>query len=513
MFKGQLKCVFFATIIIMFVLIFSLSTSAAEQILKIGADTTDLSTLSIMDDTKSGDQAMKCAIYEKLVDYKVMGQIAEDMVPALAVSWENSDDFKVWTFKLREGVQFHQGYGEMTAEDVKFSIDQLRNPDISVYSRYTFLSGIKEVIILDRYTIQIVLNNPEPRYIGKIGQDNFGIYVTSKKAFEELGEGLKTNPIGTGPFEFAEYKPLEYTKVVRFEDYWGKKAKLDAFIVYYMPDITARNINIKNGNLHIIKGQYDATWKIEIEQAGLTYDMPGPGASSLLFFNTRIKPLDNKLVREAIAYAINREEIGIVFGAKPQISPVPSTWLFHTTEGIPRYDYNPEKAKEKLAEAGFPDGLKIGPQYVSESSFYKNQFDIIQAQLREVGIDLEITMVDHTTFHDNQYKGIQPLPLYGNNDYDGQNLFFAFFHTASGKSNFADYHKIDDLLDSSKGKSFKEINEIIAKAQQQVMEDLVVYPTIEVGVPMAIRPEVVLGYEPKALNIGCYRITVDTNIK
>lgn len=454
---------------------------------------------------------IKNVIYEKLGDYKVTGQVSDDMVPELAVSWEHSDDFKVWTFQLREGVQFHKGYGEMTAEDVKFSIDQYRNPDICTYAgSRAELNNIKEVIILDKYTIQIVLNNPEPRYIGKIGQMT---YIYSKKAFEELGEGLKTNPIGTGPFEFAEYKPMEYTKVVRFEDYWGKKAKLDAFIVYYMPDITARNIAIKNGELHIILGQWDSTWKSEIEQAGLTFDMIGPGYSGLLFFNTRIKPLDNKLVREAIAYAIDREEIGIFYGAKPQISPVPSTWLFHTTEGIPRYDYNPEKAKEKLAEAGFPNGLKIGPEYVSERSYYKNQFDIIQAQLAEVGIDLQITKVDHTTFHNMQYEGIQPLPMIGHDHYDGQVLFFQYFHTASGKVNFADYHKIDDLLDSSIGKSFEEINEIIVKAQQQVMEDLVVYPTIEVGIPLARRPEVVLGYEPISAILGCYYITVDTYIK
>ena len=157
--------------------------------------------------------------------------------------------------------------------------------------------------------------------------------------------------------------------------------------------------------------------------------------------------------------------------------------------------------------------MKIGPQYVSESSLYKNQYDIIQAQLAEVGIDLEITKVDHTTFHSNQYKGIQPLPLHVYGQYDGQTLFFSYFHTDSGKINFADYHKIDDLLDSSKGKSFEEINEIMVKAQQQVMEDLAVYPTVEAGIALARRPEVVLGYEPKASLNAFYSITVDTYIK
>ena len=516
MFKSQSKNSFLVTIIIMlFVLLFSLSTSAAEQILKIGMDATDIKSISILDTTHAQDGVIRVAVYEKLADYKVPGQVTEDMVPELAVSWEHSDDFKVWTFQLREGVQFHKGYGEMTAEDVKFSIDQVRNPDISIHASRPVFSDIKEVIILGKYTLQIVLNNPEPRYISQISQDSWGLPVTSKKAFEELGEGLNTNPIGTGPFEFAEYKPMEYSKVVRFEDYWGKKAKLDAFIVYYMPDITARNIAIKKGDVHIIKGLYDSTWEGEMEQVGLTFDMLGLSYSSLLFFNLRIKPLDNKLVREAIAYAIDREEIGILFGAKPQIAPVPSTWLYHIPEGkgIPRYDYNPEKAKEKLAEAGFPDGLKIGPEYVSESSFYKNQFDVIQAQLREVGIDLEIIKVDHTTFKNSNTQGIQPLPFIGCGPYDGQTMFFTYFHTASGNQNYADYHKIDDLLDSSKGKSSKEVSEIIAKAQQQVMEDLIVYPTIEVGTPLARRPEVVLGYEPISSAMSFYPITVDTYIK
>jgi peptide/nickel transport system substrate-binding protein len=307
---------------------------------------------------------------------------------------------------------------------------------------------------------------------------------------------------------------MEYSKVVRYDNYWGdKKAKLDAFIVYYMPDIVSRNIAIKNGDLHLIKGHYDATWKNEMEQAGLIFDMLGPGFSSLFIFNRRIKPLDNKLVREAIAYAINREEIGLFFGAEPQIAPVPSTWLFHTTEGIPRYDFDLKKAKEKLAEAGYPNGLKIGPQYVSEATFYKNQFDVIIAQLAEAGIDVQVTQVDHTTFHNNQFEGIQPLCLYGNGHYDGQRMMFSFFHTDAGIMNFADYHEIDDLLDSSLGKSFDEINEIIIKAQQKVMDDLVVYPTIEVGIPLARRPEVEMGYNPEASIIAFYPITVDTYIK
>jgi peptide/nickel transport system substrate-binding protein len=500
--------------VLLFFLLSALSIFASEQVLKMGIDATDVHSLSLLDATQAQDGVIRTGVYEKLADYAVMGQVTEEMVPELAVSWEHSDDFKVWTFKLREGVQFHQGYGEMTAEDVKFSIDILRDPEISTRAVETFLKDIREVNILDTYTIEIVLNNPEPRYIGKSCQDATGILITSKKAFEELGDGIKTNPIGTGPFEFDEYRSMEYSKVIRFDDYWGdKKAKLDAFVVYYMPNISSRNIAIKNGDLHMIKGHYDSTWKAEMEQAGLIFDMLGPGFSSLFIFNTRIEPLDNKLVREAIAYAIDREEIGIFFGAGPQLSPVPSTWLFHTTEGIPTYDYDLEKAKEKLTEAGYPDGLVIGPQYVSESTFYKNQFDVIIAQLAEAGIDVQVTQVDHTTFHNNQFEGIQPLCLYGNGHYDGQRMMFSFFHTDAGFMNFADYHEIDDLLDSSIGKSFEEINEIVINAQQKIMEDLIVYPTVEVGIPVARRPEVDLGYEPEASIIAFYPIIVDTYIK
>lgn len=514
MFKNSYKSYSLMVVATIFFVLFSLSTFAVEQVLKIGVDAGDIHTLSILDATQAQDGMIRTVVYEKLADYAVPGQVTEDMVPELAVSWEHSDDFKKWTFHLREGVQFHKGYGEMTAEDVKYSMDKMRDPELSVRADETYLKDIKEINILDKYTIEIILNNPEPRYIGKCCQDATGILITSKKAFEELGDSIKTNPIGTGPFEFAEYKPMEYSKVVRYDNYWGdKKAKLDAFIVYYMPDIVSRNIAIKNGDLHLIKGHYDATWKNEMEQAGLIFDMLGPGFSSLFIFNRRIEPLNNKLIREAIAYAINREEIGLFFGAEPQIAPVPSTWLFHTTEEIPRYDFDLKKAKEKLAEAGYPNGLKIGPQYVSEATFYKNQFDVIVAQLAEAGIDVQVTQVDHTTFHNNQFEGIQPLCLYGNGHYDGQRMMFSFFHTDAGIMNFADYHEIDDLLDSSLGKSFEEINEIIVKAQQKVMDDLVVYPTIEVGIPLARRPEVEMGYKPEASIIAFYPITVDTYIK
>lgn len=514
MFKIHLKnSILFTIVVMLIVLSMFLSTSAAEQFLKMGLDGSDLHSLFPRDSTQSQDGVIRVAVYEKLADYRTPGTITEDLVPELAVSWEASDDFKVWTFHLREGVQFHKGYGEMTAEDVKFNFDQAADPKVSSSAAKPQYRDVEEVKVLDKYTVQVFLASSDARYVGKISQDSLGLSIVSKKAYEELGDDMKTNPVGTGPFEFEEYQPMAYTKVVRFEDYWGEKAKLDGFIVNYMPQQTSRDIALKNGDVHFIAGESEVTWEQGMRQAGMIVDQLGPGFSSMLFFNPDVKPLDNKLVREAICYAIDREEIACYFGSEPQISPVPPTWLFHTTEGVKRYDYNPEKAKEKLAEAGYPDGFTIGPEYVSERLSYKARLEMIQAQLAKVGINLKLVGVDHTTYHSNQYKGIQPLPLFGNGDYDGQNLFFLFFHSTSPRTNFSKYDKIDDLLDSSIGKSFEEIEKIIHEAQRIVTEDAVVYGITGGLQPMARRPELVLGYEPKATLIACYVVTADTYIK
>lgn len=487
---------------------------ADEQVLRIGLNASDIGTLDPHAPLLLPDSPIKGAIFDGLLQFTEPGNVSSGVAPNLAESWEHSEDGKIWTFSLKPGVQWHKDYGEVTAEDVTYSYERAKDPERSAFSDLPVWSNVDRVEAVDPSTVRVYLKSPDLLYDVKLASQRDGQVIVPKAALEELGdEEFASNPIGSGPFVFDSYSSQDQVVLTASEEYYGGRPILDRIEFKYVPSVSARNLALREGELDMAFGESDPLWIQEMTNAGLIVDQLGPGFSGLLQFNLNRAPLDNKLVREAIAYAINREALSELMAGPPQISPLPEAgWLFSTTEGIPTYAYDPEKARELLVEAGYPDGVSLGEQVTSESNYYRRQLEAIQAMLAEVGIELDLSVVDHATFHQLQGDDANALPLFGGGGFDGLSVLYNFFHE-DGDLNFSHYTGVNELLDrASQALEVEEIEETLAEVQRKILVDLAAYPTVTVMKVLARQPYVDLGYEPTATMTDFYALTPQTRL-
>ena len=274
-------------------------------------------------------------------------------------------------------------------------------------------SAIDKVDVIDKYTLKITLKNPVAGFLGYVANVNGGNQVC-KKAAEEMGENFAKKPIGTGPFMFAEYQPQQYVKLVANKQYFRGAPLLEEITYRYVPADSARDLAFQSGELDMIYGKQDQTWMDRTAKLpGVKVKAMEPGELSVLSLNITVKPLDDIRVRQAIAYAIDRKAIVVFKGAgssREAVSVVPSGYL-GTDEKAPLYPYDPAKAKALLTEAGYPNGITIKTIHTTLTGM-QTLIEAVQAQLKKVGINLDIELVEHATFHAQIRKDLSPIVHY-----------------------------------------------------------------------------------------------------
>ena len=269
-------------------------------------------------------------IYDTLVQYR---DESTEVEPALAESWESSDDGLTWTFHLRLGVKFHDGT-DFNADAVLFSLNRQHDPNhpfhrvggTPIYWTYTGLADLVEKIVaLDDYTIQIVLNQPYAPFIATLAMGPFSI--VSPTAVKKWGEDYTNHPVGTGAFKFVRWDRGDKVVLEVNEDYWGGRPNLDRIIFRSIPDNSVRLIELQNGSIDIMEFPNPDDMPQIREDPNLTV-VEGPGMNvGYLAFNMDKKPLDNLKVRLAINHAINKPAIvehlyqGMGIPAKNPIPP------------------------------------------------------------------------------------------------------------------------------------------------------------------------------------------------
>ena len=359
------------------------------------------------------------AIYDKLVDLPRWNfpDTQDDLVPRLATSWERSEDAKTWTLQLREGVQFHKGYGEMTSEDVKFTFDRATDaPRVGgVRAKFTNIASVETD---GPYKVTFNLEQPDPLFLLGVLSDYDGA-IMSKKAIEEIGEEeIGTNPIGTGVYflETVHTDPSQGITLAANPDYWDTQAATPKLQCLYIADTTARTLAILSGDVHLIEGVRAPGWADSMTQRdpNLIFDVVSPGSFFTIQVNLTKAPFDDIRVRQALFYGIDRDEITTAiapiskrtYGLNP-----PSFPGGFTAETIPpevAYNYDPEKAKALLAEAGFADGLSFTNDTSQREDFSAIML-MIQDQLRRINVNMELNIKDHTAFHADQNIGTNIL--------------------------------------------------------------------------------------------------------
>jgi peptide/nickel transport system substrate-binding protein len=389
----------------------ALPAHAQKKSLVVGMGSADAGKLDPHIASTTPDKGLLSWMFNGLVRIRP-GRISPEFIePDLAESWTSNPAGTEWTFKIRSGVQCHHGYGEFTAEDAAYSIQRASNKATSSYSND--YSAVDKVEAVNKNTLKVTLKNPVAGFLGYVANVNGGNMVC-RKAAVEMGENFSKKPIGTGPFMFAEYQPQQYVKLVANKQYFRGAPQLDEITYRYIPADSSRDLAFQSGELDMIYGKQDQTW------VDRTSKLPGvkvvamePGELSELYLNITVKPLDDIRVRQAIAYAIDRKAIVAFKGAgtsREAVSVIPSGYL-GTDQKAPIYPYDPVKAKALLAEAGYPNGLTIKTIHTTLTGM-QTLIEAVQAQLKKVGINLDIELVEHATFHSQIRKDLSPIVHY-----------------------------------------------------------------------------------------------------
>jgi peptide/nickel transport system substrate-binding protein len=474
---------------------------AAEErsggVLRFGLRAADLGNLNPSFATSTQDRTIVDMIFNGLLR-QVPGD-ASQFEPDLAVDFptvEMSGDAQVWTFQLRQGVMCQPSEGvesyELTSDDVLYSFEQAANADTSAFAaEYTGATFEAP----DASTFKMTLDTPlsEALFYPKVSNYGGG-FIVCKQAYENMSaDDAKTHPVGTGPFMFKSYTPQVNVELVAFENYFRGNPQLDGVNLSYIADLTSLELGLRSGELDVINGGPDSAWVSKMETVpDINVDVFGVGEVAIVYFNTAAPPLDNLEVRQALAYALDRQEFLALAGdpvAEIVYSPVPVKFLPGglTEEEVAAqdllYEYNPDTAIQMLSDAGYPDGFSMD-LVTSELTGYKAMYESMQAQLSKVGVTINLTVVDHSSYHSLIREDTNPIVIYiawrPNADVYLTRFFLSDSIVVTGSTpdtNFSHYDKIDDLILQARSADNQDTQiELWKEAQIQILSDMAAYP-------------------------------------
>jgi peptide/nickel transport system substrate-binding protein len=487
-----------------------------RPVLRFAVNAADLASLDPHFASGTQDRTVADMIFNGLVRF-VPGNSAE-MEPDLATEIptpEEVDGKQVWTFTLREGVMCHptadsEAY-ELTADDVVYSLQKSADPDRSAYSGdYTGMTVEK----VDDYTVAITMDSPlsETLFLPKVANYSGGFIVCSQ-AVEAMGdEAFKTAPVGTGPFMFQSYTPQNSVVLTANDDYFRGAPKLGGVEVRYIADPSSRELGLQGGELDLINGINEAQWVDRINSEGnFTADVFGVAEAVWVNMNVTQEPLDDPLVREAISLAINRDEHAALRGAPVSeliysVVPAPLLPGGLTMEEAEAagvlYQQDIERARELMTEAGYPDGFSMD-LITSEMTDYSANYEVLQAELAEIGITLNLTVVDHATMHAQIREDVNPIVIYVAFRPNANVYLSQFFHSdaivvtgAAPVTNFSHYSAIDDLIEQARAETDPAAQEELWKqANIQILKDFAAYPIYMQNLVYARVPGLDYGHE------------------
>ena len=474
--------------------------------LRYGMAAQDLGTMDPHRATSTPDKPLTGFLFNGLVRFAPGSDDIGALEPDLAESWEASEDGLTWTFKLRPGVKFHHGYGELTADDVVFSLSRAANADTSAFaSDYRAIDTIEAV---DPMTVKITLKNRVPALLALVSNYHGGTIV-SKKAVEERGDGFATNPVGTGPFMVESFTSQESVKFVANPDYFRGAPKLDGIEYRYIPSDSARDLALKAGELDVSYGRQDQEWINQTKATdGLLVDIMRPAELQQLYLNTTSAPLDNPEVRRAVATAINRPEYIAFIGeslAREPGSVIPAGNL-GWDNSTPIYgEGDVEAAKKMLADAGHPDGITIKMIQTSLPTML-GVAQVAQAQLAKAGIDLQLEVVDHQTFHAQIRQDLSQMVYYSAARFPIADVYLTqFFHSDSivlkptASINFSHCDVADaEIVAARSEPDAEKQKQLWAAAQKKIIENICAVPLYEQLIAYARRDAVDWGYDLQA---------------
>ncbi len=418
----------------------------------------------------AGTQEVLFNMFEGLVKPASDGSL----IPAVASAYEESEGGKVYTFTLREGVKFHDG-SLVTAEDVKFSIDKCADtsnggPLVAAFS------NIESVEIADASTIVITLKDADTEFLA---------YMTTA-IIPAANTNPDTNPIGTGPYKFVSRSPQENFIMEKFDEYWGEPANIENVTFKICSNADSVVMDLEGGSIDMFP-RVTATQAAEL--SGDFEVLEGTmNLVQALYLNNAVAPFDDVRVRQALCYAVSPDEIMTIIsdgkGTELGSSMYPAFGKYFVEELNDTYNQDIEKAKQLLAEAGYPDGFSFTITVPSNYQPHIDTAQVLVEQFKAIGVSAEIQLIEWDSWLSD---------VYGSRDYestvvglDANNLTGAAMlqrFTSDSSKNFVNYNsaKYDEAFsnailstdDAEKTKYYKECQTILSEEAVNVyIQDL-----------------------------------------
>ncbi len=427
--------------------------------------------------------------------------------PSLAESWIASADGLVWTFKLRKGISFHDGT-PFNAEAVKFSYDRqvdAKNPYHNgnfPYADFTF-QNVKSVDVVDTSTVRFTLSAPFAPFIQNMAMFSTGI--VSPTAVKKYGKDFFKHPVGTGPFKFVEWVQKDHATFEANKTYWAGRPCVDRLITRVIPDNTVRVLELEKGAAHVIDQVNPQDYGRIRGNADLVL-FTGPGLNvGYVGMNTEKEPFTDVRIRRAVNYAINREAVVKAFyagvGAVAKNPMPPTIWGYN--DAVKPYEHNVAKAKQLIAEAGYPNGFSTELYWPNRARPYLTQpqkiAEAIQSQLAEAGIRAKLVTFEWGTFLAKTKNGEHQMTILGwtGDNGDPDNFLYVLLdkdNAVHGKASNRAFYKSEQvhalLIKAQQVTNQSERANLYRQAQQVIHDDAPWAPFVHAGRVAAYRKTV-----------------------
>ena len=441
---------------------------------RFGSDISQLDPARIF---QNENQSIASHIYSGLVQYD---QRTNEIVPDLATGYEVSADGTVWTFRLRPNVTWHKGYGAFSSDDVKFSFDRVLDPATGSLYRGQ-LAGLREVQTPDPLTVRFVLEEANSGFLHKLCAFNQG-WIVSRRAVTEIGERYSMNPIGTGPFVFERWTTGNEVRLSANPSYFGGASTLSEVVFRIVRDETAAAIALENRELDIFYALQtpEVIERLRRAQGISVLDRPSNNTVNLVL-NTTAGPLRDIRVRRAMAHAMNRRALidGFFRGTKFEATSVlTSTFQEFSEEGVPRYAFDPDRARALLREAGVSN-FRFEITTVGLNPF--DRFPVALANdLQQVGIQATVRVLERGAYVQARSSGnVQSCITAVVGPPDPDSPLVTLYHTRSHPPglNTSRYDQADALLaEAARARDLAGRRAVYARILRQTMDDLPVIP-------------------------------------
>jgi peptide/nickel transport system substrate-binding protein len=376
----------------------------------------------------------------QIFDTLVETQDAPLPQPAIAESWEVSDDSLTWTFKLREGVMWSNGE-PLTCEDVKYSIDGFGDPEVNTF--YSgFGSAIESTECVDETTFVVQLNRIEGAFLDYLS--TMPASIRPKAIYEELGsDGFSEAPVGSGPFMMREWVRGEKLVLDKNPYYWKEgQPYVDTFIIEYVPDENTRMLKIESGEAQIATEVPYAQLERIQSLDGVNVQVEDVMAWDAVWFNVTQPPLDDVNLVRALNYATPKEAmLDALMNGAGEIANHVIAKVKYWDESVEPYPYDMEKAKEYMAQSSVPDGFDLNCLIVAGDQVERQQAEILQQEWAELGVNMSIEAVDVSTIWERWTGGGEQCFTYpgaglSSDALSDDNLAVVFFDYTGGADSF-----------------------------------------------------------------------------